>query len=422
MFILSSERSRAPTDQKERISGSLSRSSLFAVLSIIVSFTVKTDLEAQGFELSGYLALESRVFPQSPLLKEQYSGGNISFSAQPELYFEWANGDRSILFVPYVRVDQHDGGRTHFDVRELYWQKVWDSWELSIGLRKLFWGVTESQHLVDIINQTDLVENLDTEDKLGQPMMNMALIRDWGTINLILMPYFRERTFLNNRARLRVPVAIDTGGATYESEAEQKHIDWAVRWFHTLGIFDIGLAHFSGTAREPGLRASRDGRPVLVPFYSTIDQTSLDLQATAGGWLLKLEAANRSGQGDRFFAMVGGFEYTFANIRSTGIDVGVLMEYHYDERGKDALTPFDDDIFVGSRLAFNDVQSTDLLAGVIIDRDTRASFLNVEASRRLGDRYRLEVEMRSFINASERDLFYGLRQDHYLQLEVLRYF
>ena len=345
-------------------------------------------------------------------------------SAQPEFYYEWSRGDQSILFVPYARLDQHDGDRTHFDIRELYWQRVWESFELSIGIRKLFWGVIESQHLVDIINQTDLVENLDTEDKLGQPMINLTLIRNWGTLDFFIMPYFRERTFLKKSARLRASIPINTDLAIYESDAEEKHIDWAVRWFHTIGIFDIGITHFSGTTREPLLVPVINdiGEQVLAPFYNTINQTGLDLQATTGGWLLKLEAINRFGQGDRFFATVGAFEYTFTNIKCSGIDVGVLLEYHYDERGKDSLTPFDDDIFLGSRLAFNDVQSTDVLAGVIIDRDTGASFLNVEARRRIGDRYKLDFEIRSFIGASESDLFYGLRKDHYLQLELSRFF
>ncbi|MCG8608403.1 hypothetical protein MJD09_25875, partial [bacterium] len=69
-----------------------------------------------------------------------------------------------------------------------------------------------------------------------------------------------------------------------------------------------------------------------------------------------------------------------------------------------------------------DVQSTDLLAGVIIDRDTDASFLNIEGSRRIGNRYRLEVEIRGFIGASEEDLLFGLRRDHYLQMELSRFF
>ena len=106
----------------------------------------------------------------------------------------------------------------------------------------------------------------------------------------------------------------------------------------------------------------------------------------------------------------------------SGIDVGVILEYHYDERGKDGTSFFDDDIFVGSLLTFNDVQSTAVLAGVVFDRDTGASFLNVEASRRLGDRYTLSAEIRSFIGASEGDLLFGLRKDHYFQLELSRYF
>ncbi|MFQ5637185.1 MAG: hypothetical protein ACE5IR_04240 [bacterium] len=399
------------------------KSLLFRATCRIAAFlllTAVSQLKAQKLDLSGYLALESRVFPQSPLFEEQYSGGNISLSLQPEFYHEWSGGDQSILFVPFVRLDQHGGDRSHFDIRELYWQRVWDSFELSIGLRKIFWGVTESQHLVDIINQTDFVENLDTEDKLGQPMVNLTVIQNWGTFDFFLMPYFRERTILTEDARLRFPIPIDTGVAMYESDAEKKHIDWALRWFHTLGIFDVGFSHFSGTSREPTFVSLNE--QAFGPFYHTINQTGLDVQATTGGWLLKLEAINRFGQGDRFFAAVGGFEYTFSNIKNSGIDVGVLLEYHYDERDKEGLTPFDDDILVGSRLAFNDVQSTDLLAGVIIDKDTGSSFLNLEASRRLGDRYKLELEFRGFVNASELDLFYGLRKDHYFQLELARYF
>ena len=90
------------------------------------------------------------------------------------------------------------------------WLKVFDESELRVGLRKVFWGVTESQHLVDIINQTDLVESLDGEEKLGQPMINYALINDWGTLDLYLLPYFRERTFSGINGRLRSSLYVDT--------------------------------------------------------------------------------------------------------------------------------------------------------------------------------------------------------------------
>ena len=54
-----------------------------------------------------------------------------------------------------------------------------------VGVGKVFWGVTESQHLVDIINQTDLVENIDTEDKLGQPMLETTWLQNWGATTVL---------------------------------------------------------------------------------------------------------------------------------------------------------------------------------------------------------------------------------------------
>ena len=103
-------------------------------------------------------------------------------------------------------------------------------------------------------------------------------------------------------------------------------------------------------------------------------------------------------------------------MAATGIDLGILTEYAFDERDERALTPLEDDIFVGARLAFNDVSNTQVLGGAAIDRESGASFLNVEASRRVGDRWTVDVEFRGFVNVPPDDLFlYGIRQDDYLQ-------
>ena len=136
---------------------------------------------------------------------------------------------------------------------------------------------------MDIINQTDLVEHPDTEDKLGQPMINLALIRDWGTVDLFVLPCFRERTFPGSEGRLLSGgIPIDTDQTRYESGAKEKHVDWAVRWAHYFGDWDIGLSHFSGTSREPRFLSGTDGAGgfVLIPFYEQIDQTGLDMQIT----------------------------------------------------------------------------------------------------------------------------------------------
>jgi hypothetical protein len=107
-------------------------------------------------EWSGYISSEYRYFTDSPTDLRQH-GNNFSLSIQPEYFTDWDNGNQSFTFVPFARWDENDEERTHADIRELTWLKAANTWELRIGIRKLFWGVTESQHLVYIINQTDLV-------------------------------------------------------------------------------------------------------------------------------------------------------------------------------------------------------------------------------------------------------------------------
>ncbi len=385
-------------------------------------------LAATAGEWSGYVGAEVRLFPHSALVPVQDHSNNWSILAEPEYYHEWDDGQQSFTFVPFLRIDQQDSERTHFDIRELTWLKSAEEWELRVGLRQVFWGVVESNHLVDIINQTDLIENIDTEDKLGQPMINFALIKDWGTVDFFLMPGFRERTFPGIEGRLRTQPRVDTDNPVYESAAEQKHIDLAVRWSHYIGDFDIGVSHFYGTSRNPRFVFGFNGiEPVLVPHYDIINQTGIDLQATKGDWLWKLEMIYRSGQptasgDDNYLAMAGGFEYTFVGAFESDIDVGIVSEYLFDDRDEEALTPFEDDIMIGVRLALNDMQSTDLLAGVIFDLDGSSKTFSLEASRRLGENWKLELEARFFSNMTNNDLLYSFRDEDTIQLFLARYF
>ncbi|MEM8930024.1 MAG: hypothetical protein AAGE94_02550, partial [Acidobacteriota bacterium] len=193
----------------------------------------------------------------------------------------------------------------------------------------------------------------------------------------------------------------------------------------------LGVSHFRGTSREPLLLPEqRDDGLVLVPFYPQIDQLGIDLQATLDAWLWKLEVIARwsdpatgpePGFGDHL-AAVGGFEYSFFDWRGSGKDIGVLVEYLWDERDEQATTAFEDDVFVGSRIAWNDVQSTELLVGAAVDRDSGATFVSVEGSRRIGDRHELEVRLRAFAGAEGADPLVALLDDDVLQITWKRYF
>lgn len=388
---------------------------------VVVSLTfilITVSRSVSAGEWSGYSGLEFRGFTQSAQDTRQDHSTNFSFAFESEYYHDWDNGNQSVAFVPFFRLDENDNERTHFDIRELTYLKAAENWELRLGIRKVFWGVTEFQHLVDVINQTDLVENIDTEDKLGQPMVNLALINDWGTVDLFVMPYFRDRYFPGTTSRLRTIPHIDQGRSQFESSAKEKHIDLAARYSHYFGDWDIGVSHFYGTSRDPRLLLNSDksGNPVLTPFYDIINQTSLDIQATKGNMLWKLEALHRSGQGSTYNAIAGGFEYTFVGIFDTNIDLGLLSEYHYDERGSTFLSVFNDDIALGTRIAFNDAQSSEALIGLVLDRETGGKFFNIEASRRIGESWLLEAQGRFFSDQKRSDPVFVFSKDDYIEL------
>ncbi len=378
---------------------------------------------AQTGDWSGYLATEYRAFFNDGLVAEQDNQFAASIAYKPEYVNSWQQGRRLFRFSPYVRFDQFDSERTHFDIRELSYEHASRLIEWRIGIRKVFWGVTESQHLVDIINQTDLVESLDGEEKLGQPMINLALIQDWGTLDLFILTGFRERTFPGENGRFRTIPVVNTDRSEYESTKEDRHIDLALRWSHSLGDWDMGLAYFHGTNRDPRLVPQLNNSNIeLIPFYDIIEQMSLDLQATKGSWLWKLEAIRRLSDVQDYSAATAGFEYSFFDLFGSGIDLGLVSEYLFDDRDEQATTPFEDDLMFGLRLAINDTQSTEALVGMIEDIDTGARIFSLEGSRRLTDQWKLSVEGSIFQNIDAQDLLGSIRQDDYVQVEIAYYF
>ncbi len=387
---------------------------------ILLCATLNVSTSIYANDISGNISLEGRYFNQETLHAGQDDGG-FSLSLQPEFRHRWDNDHKAFTFIPFYRWDDKDEKRTHGDIRQLDLTVANGDWEFQAGISKVFWGVAESQHLVDIINQNDSVENLDGEDKLGQPMLRTSYIMDNGSLSLYVLPYFRERTFAGVNGRLRTPLVVDTAQVTYEANDEKEHIDYALRWNQTFDAIDIGLSWFDGTSREPELRVNNTGT-ALNPHYAQIQQVGLDLQYTGDAWLWKLEAIRRESKSTGYNAAVGGLEYTLSGVVESVADLGLLAEYHVDSRDEQATSPLQNDIFLGTRLALNDTQSSELLAGAVVDLDNQSKSLRVEASRRLGDNMKINLEAQVFTDIDSNDLLNALRHDDHLLVEFQRFF
>ncbi len=389
------------------------------LLAILLAVTVST---ANAVEFSGNVATEVVVFPESAQFDNQFDD-NLTLSFQPKLSHAWNNGNDEIVFELFMRADNKDDDRQHADIRELKWLHVDDNQEWRVGIDTVFWGVTESRHLVDVINTIDQVEGIDGEDKLGQPMIHYTNIQDYGVFHVFVLTGFREPSFRSPEARLRFPLPVDEDQAQFESSDEEEHIDFALRYAHYIGDTEFGLSLFDGTSRDPEFNQGLDdnNQPVLIPFYPQMTQFGLDLQSIIGDWMWKLELIYRDQDSGSFTATTAGFEYTFYGILESAVDLGTLLEYSYEDRDENAGV-FDNDLFAGLRFAFNDVQSSEILAGMVVDTDNQSRTFRVEASRRLGDSWKLTGELQLFSNIDADDPLSAYAQDDFILLELARYF
>ena len=410
---------------------------LAAVLGVLVS-VLPTVAYPAGFadwiDISGRLSTEAWLYPQSAAYPDQrsYAGG---LALETTFYVENEEGT-SITLTPSLRYDAGDPDRTYADFREAYLLMYGDvgddEWELRLGIDQVFWGVVELRSLVDIINQTDVVEHPNEKIKMGQPMAHFTWSGDWGALELFAMTWHRARTYPGRHGRQRYEFIVDQDMISYESGAKKWHIDFASRYSGFFGPLDIGLSLFNGTNREPSLLPRLvDSELILAPHYEKIRQFGVDAQLTKGSLLLKLEAIYRAGaknsrfilhlnnfEEENYTAFILGSEYTFYSIWGSNSDLVLFAEWAYDGRGRWATNAFANDLFLAARLGLNDAQSTEFVVSVLGSLDNSSRVVAGEFKRRLSDSWFLHVETSAFLDIDEDDFIYYVRRDSYIRVNL----
>lgn len=380
------------------------------------------DIAQDDRVLSGFVEVEGRAFTST---SDDGIGKDAAISAaiEPTLRWDSADGRHSLRLTGFARIDNINDHRTHADVREAKWVGQFGKLNLVVGVDRMFWGVTEAAHVVNIVNQIDALEDIDREDFLGQPLASAALNTSLGTFSAYVMPMFRERRFPGAEDRPNLPLPVARKLTRYESSKGDDHVDWAARWQINRQGLDVGLSYFSGTDRDPQLMPTltATGRPVLAPYYALIDQAGIDAQWSLGSLALKFEGMKRWTTGKNYGALATGVEYTIGGIGAGGGDLGLLAEYLWNNGRGRGPSPFEDDIMVGLRWSGNDAATTELLAAAVFDVDGHGTAFNIEGSRRMGKAMRVSIDARLFTNGVDDQLRY-IRDDSFVQVKLQYYF
>jgi hypothetical protein len=373
-----------------------------------------------SFGVAGRLYFEEAPFPGQEV---DYLYGYVFGTLDAEYRFDEDDRFEAEIYARGTPLSSY----SLIDAREFYYLHTASTWDFLLGIDTVAWGVVESRDLVDIINQRDLGGNLDDdENRLGQPMANLNLISpDLGTLSLYGLFGFRERDFPEKGDRIRQSFIVSEDNARFAGDDWERYFNGAARYTNSYnalgGGLDIGLSYFHGLDREPRLEALPSGR--VIPVYDPLDQVGVEALYAYDNVLLKFEGLSRWQNDDQFFAAVSGVEYTLHDVLDGAADVGLLAEYLFDDRSeKHPVTPFEDDVFVGVRSTLNNVGSTRMLAGAIVDVDDQSTFGSLEFEHRLRDDLLLSLDARTFLEIPAQDPFSFLNDESFLEIALEKYF
>ena len=342
-------------------------------------------------EQQGEVTLEASWYPR----KAAYAGQKDSFShveARPELYLE----ADSATFLLQPRLSGGSAGHGSADLREAHvTTRVGDA-DILFGSTILFWGQTESYNPVDVVNSRDFSRGLMRGEKRGAPMLRVSWPVGPGQVDLLaidFVPNIYPGAALRERPGLPV-----RRQHSFSHGAKKDDLATALRWSGFFGDVDLGLSWFRGTGVNPHLLPQADG--TLQPDYSRITQTGVDVLYLRGDSAVKGEFIRRSGQYDlngtvkSYRAAVLGIEHNIYDVDRSGRDLVLIAEIARDSRKAIAHSGFQNDLAVGARLLFNDVEDSEAMLLVSRDLDNGAQLVSLTGSRRINDAVTADVSAR----------------------------
>ena len=363
-------------------------------------------------ETSGSMEITGSYFPKS--LGASFDT-NISAEAKVIGYEEL--DDFQLEYEIVIRKSLNDNGKDIIEPRQLFLSKTFGDIDVYLGYRHTFWGVAESRNLVDLINQQDMAAGMSPDNKLGAPSFSIETYLGSGELQYWFIPRFRERTFngINAHPGFGIPVS----PAKFAHIKGSKASDQALRYANSIGDIDYALSIFDGTAREPLILFQESYPPTITPYYERMRSVGLELQYTGESILYKFEGLTGTQSEKVFDAVVLGTEKTVYSVFETQWDMGIIIEYQYDDRAQALL---DRTLVSGIRLAANDEFDTSLLILYTVDDEFSQSVFGLEASRRLRNGMTLDLSYLLHKSDEQHLPLYSLIDDSELSLTLGYYF
>lgn len=369
-------------------------------------------LKADGWTWKGELGLESRGFEDDgESLTEDYGLG---------LAGRFEADRRQGRFRAHVRLfgraDAFDSGRDAAFVEQAWIEYRRGRCRGRAGAEMWNVSATEAFHPADVLNSRNLDSDLESFEKLGEPVLGVRCRVPAGELSVSYLPVHVDPKFPSRRSRLslappgwRVEDALwvdRDGGVDGDDFSHQ----WSVGLQQSRGPVDFDVHVVRHSDRSQPVVLADAGRQSVQPVFLPVTQVGGTVQAVLSSWVLKLEWAHRSfgaldqGPWGRLeqpdhWQVAWGLEYS--RSLATGATGTAVLEGQtftgVSEAERARLGSFQNDLLVGYRHDFNDVQGRQLRASLTWDVErSHEIFFSFVYSQRLSDVLSLETGLRIF--------------------------
>jgi len=373
-------------------------------------------------ELRGEAEIRLDYYSSAPLYADQSTE-----STQPGLAssVDWdsrlTNNNRAKLSL-FAKHQSESEREYSGDVQEAWFSLDATSSEWRIGQLMEYWGVLEAENIVDIINPRDAEEDFQGDFKLGIPGITFSYFSQQTEYSFWLLPYSRERRLAYGENRFR---NFSLKKLNAEFEKGQNNTAAAIRANRVDDQIEFSISYYYGHARMPWLELQLDNtnQPTgLTPIYNLINQTSFEMLWLPGNSIVKLESFYQKNKVDDFFAAGIGFEREIPKLGRSNASISFYGEAYYDGRDKNlsqALAIFQRDIFLGTRLALNDVSSSEFQFRWTYDLEYESSLIDIRAERRIGKNWFLNAVLYKFLHIESDPALKSFQNDDRLRMNLI---
>lgn len=342
-----------------------------------------TSLTNQSFD--GSMRMEYRKFTEKSSNPDAL---NQNFSLLGEL--EWGMTGSSFDFKIWNlgRYDFNDSERSRILPYENWAAYKTENTVWKVGMQVENWSMAEVFHPSDVFNSRNFDSELENTEKIGEPSLSLRVALFDGFASFFYMPMVYSPIIPSQKSRFNaLPEGVKllepkfyTNGELRDNMAAANQ--FAVRYTRSFGSVDMSAHYISQVDRLQPLIVqdiSADGaRPIFLP----VQQVGLNGSWVNDSNIFKFDVVYRYFTEEILGGSLGrvaqldhtigslGYERGFS-MGDSGAESTVFLEWQQifgvSNQKAEALSIFQNDLMLGYRLSFNDLDSRELRAMMIMD-------------------------------------------------------